>query len=79
MKCTFCHLEKPIVHRIQSDMAKVNFKYCQQCYDVRKAKKECKVCGRLVAFEDYPKHNLDYHEGENSEWMDNFKDVFKNK
>jgi hypothetical protein len=60
-------------------MAKVNFKYCQQCYDIRKEKRECRVCSRVVAFEDYLKHNLDYHEGENLEWMDNFKDVFKNK
>ena len=67
------------MHRVESDIAKVNFKYYQQCYDIRKEKRECGVCGRLVAFEDYLKHNSDYHEGENLEWMDNFKDVFNGR
>jgi hypothetical protein len=47
---------------MQGDKPRVERNYCQQCYEKRKEKSECKLCGRVVAFEDYPTHNSDYHE-----------------
>jgi hypothetical protein len=69
MNCSFCQKEKIIAYPVE-EKHRTGSIYCQECFDEMKERRKCKLCGYTITFEDYPKHNLDSHNGINNTWKD---------